>query len=162
MKRRWVAAAALTIGLLAGGGTVAVANGGHDAVPGRDVLVSSAIVRFSGSGGAPVLHCNASHACAGVSGVDITAGGELRLHQTITNPHAYPILTVQCQADETLGGRRGIICGASGGTDTTRFWLYDTRLGRQLDLSDPADLRRVAGDNANLWISFIHLNGASS
>lgn len=129
-------------------------------VDASDVVVSGCVIRFSNADGTPSIHANGAHQCAGVKSVDISPYGEVRVWQTVDTPGTHPILFAQCQADETLGGERGIICGASGGTDNTRFRLYDTRLGRNLDLNKQADRDRVQHKNANLWVGWFHVDNS--
>ena len=130
-----------------------------DAVPGNQTLVSGCVIRFlPEDDGRPSIHANGAHRCAGVDSVRIDRAGQVEVIQTITDPGKNPILFAQCQADETLGGQRGIICGASGGTASTRFRLYDSRLGRTLDLRSSADRARVEGKNSNLWVGWFHTN----
>lgn len=160
LKRLAVAIASLMVGIIIGG-TAAVANSWiTGAVDGEDLVVSGCVIRFSNADGTPSIHANGAHQCAGVKSVDINKYGEVRVWQTVDTVAKYPILFAQCQADETLGGQRGIICGASGGTDNTRFRLYDTQLGRNLDLNKQADRDRVQHRNANLWVGWFHKDNA--
>lgn len=126
------------------------------AIPGNRVVFSGAVIRFSDPDGWPSIHANGAHVAAGVLKVDINVHGEVRVWQTIKDPAANPIIFAFAQADETLGGMRGIMAGASGGTDNTRFRLYDTRLGRQLDLNVRADRMRCQGRNSNMWVGWVH------
>lgn len=129
------------------------------AVPGSDVVVSGCVIRFSNADGTPSIHANAAHMCAGVESVRIDpATGWVEVTQTMTGATQNPVLFAQVQTDETLAGR-GIIAGATGGTDRTRFVLHDTTLGRTLDLRVQADRDRVQGRNSNLWIGWIHVPG---
>lgn len=157
-------AAALAAALL--GATVGTAAAGTgyktDAVDARGTQISGCVIRFSNADGTPSIHANAAHRCAGVKSVDINEYGELRLWQTVTGAPENPILWAFCQTDETLGGMRGITCGASGGTGNTRFRLYDSKLGRSLDLNKQADRDRVQGKNANLWVGWVHTTWGAS
>lgn len=130
-------------------------------VDASDVVVSGCVIRFSNPDGTPSIHANGAHQCAGVKSVDINKYGEIRLWQTVDDPNENPILFAQCQTDETLGGMRGITCGASGGTDNTRFRLYSTQHGRSLDLTKQADRDFVQGRNANLWVGWFHVDGSN-
>ena len=123
---------------------------------GSDVKVSGCVIRFSDPDALPTIHANGAHMCAGVRSVGIDRAGRLEIVQTVTDPAKNPVLFAQCQADETLGGARGIICGATGGTAVTSFALYDTRLGRQLDLNKRSDRMRLQGRNSNLWVGWFH------
>lgn len=125
-------------------------------IPGNQVVFSGAVIRFSDPDGWPSIHANGSHIAPGVTGVDINQHGELRVWQTIKDPGANPIVFAFAQADETLGGERGIILGASGGTDNTRFRVYDTRIGRKLDLNVRSDRMRIQGETSNIWVGFVH------
>lgn len=129
------------------------------AVPGSDVVVSGCVIRFSNADGTPSIHANAAHMCAGVESVRIDpATGWVEITQKVTGATQNPILFAQVQTDETLSGR-GIIAGATGGTDRTRFVLHDTTLGRTLDLRVQADRDRVQGRNSNLWVGWFHVPG---
>lgn len=129
-------------------------------ISGRDIVVSGCVVRFSDPDGSPSIHANAAHGAFGVESVGIAPGnGWLEFQQTPMVAPENPIIFVQAQTDETLAGR-GIIAGATGGTTSTRVNLYDTRLGRLLDLRNRADRMRVQGRNANLWVGWIHVPNA--
>lgn len=148
--------ASAAIGLTAGAtGTVAANAWMTDAVPGDDVKVSGCVIRFSDPTGAPSIHANGAHRCAGVESVEITPQGRLRVIQTVTDPAENPVLFAQVQTDETLGGR-GITCGASGGTDDTEYVCHDSRINRALDLSDEGDLKRMQGRFSNIWLGWFH------
>ena len=154
---RGMVGAVLALALSLGGVTLAAGSAYQTgAVRSGALTVSGCVIRFSNPDGSPSIHANGSHRCAGVKSVGINEYGEIRVTQTVTDPAANPILFATCQADETLGGQRGIICGASGGTGETRFRLFDTRLGRQLDLTRQADRDRVQDKNANLWVGWLH------
>lgn len=129
------------------------------AVEGESTTVSGCVIRFSDPDGTPSIHANGAHQCAGVTSVSITRHGTVEVRQTVDDPRSNPILFAMCQADETLGGQRGIICGASGGTGRTVFTLHDTRLNRALDLTKSADRKRVQGKNSNLWVGWVHTEG---
>lgn len=132
-----------------------------DAIPGDKVIVSGCVIRFLvKDGGRPSIHANGAHRCAGVEKVSIDGSGQIRVDQSVEGASVNVVLFAVCQADETLGGSRGIICGASGGTDYTRYRLYDPRTGRALNLNKAADRQRVMGDTANLWIGAFHLDGS--
>lgn len=148
-----------TIGLLGAGAGRALAAASKymvPAIPGNQVVFSGAVIRFSDPDGWPSIHANGSHIAPGVTGVDINQHGELRVWQTIKDPSANPVVFAFAQADETLGGERGIILGASGGTGNTRYRVYDTRIGRKLDLNVRSDRMRIQGETSNIWIGFVH------
>lgn len=127
----------------------------RDAVPGSDVKFSGCVVRFSNPDGTPSIHANGAHISAGVQSVYINRHGELQVVQTVSGPAENPIIFAFCQPDETLS-TRGIIAGASGGTGSTRFRFYDTKLGRQLDLTNYNDRMRMQGKNSNIWLGWVH------
>lgn len=162
--RKFLAAAAASVALAGSGayvGTVAATAGSDspyitDAVAGSDVKVSGCVIRFSNADGTPSIHANGAHRCAGVESVRIDGAGQIEVIQTVSGPSENPILFAMCQTDETLGGKRGITCGATGGTGDTSFRLYDTQLGRPLDLRYPADRDRVQGPVSNLWVGWFH------
>lgn len=155
--KRFLTACAAVLTLLVGGTIGATANSWVTReVPTGQTVTSGCVIRFSDPTGMPSLHANSAHQCAGIRSVDINEYGEVRVWQTVDTVATHPILFAICQADETLGGQRGIICGASGGTGNTRFRLYDTQLGRNLDLNVKSDRMRVQHRNANLWIGMTH------
>ena len=49
-----------------------------------------------------------------------------------------------------------IIAGASGGTGSTRFRFYDTKLGRPLKLNNYNDRMRLQGETSNMWLGWVH------
>lgn len=157
MSRRAVAALACVALALGGGAAVASDQWRTGAVDGADTLVSGCVIRFSSPDGTPTIHANGAHLCAGVESVGIDPAGNLRVVQTVTDPQVHAILFALCQTDETLGGARGITCGATGGTDDTSFVLYDSRLGRSLDLNDRRDRMRLQGQWSNLWVGWVHV-----
>ena len=131
----------------------------RDAVPGNRVKFSGCVVRFSDPDGSPSIHANAAHISAGVKSVGIDRHGRLEVIQTVTNPGENPVIFAFCQTDETLSAR-GIIAGASGGTDDTHFTFFDTKLGRKLDLSNYNDRMRLQGKNSNVWLGWVHTTWA--
>lgn len=139
----------------------------QDAVKGCHVLVSGCVLRFSEeegwvSNGTVHLHRNEAHGAPGVVRAEIAQkDGSITMIQTVTGPHAHPTIGVFAQPDETLGGRMGIIAGATRGTGTTDFHLYDTRIGRRLDFRQKADRARIEGKFANLWVTLLHIDAAS-
>lgn len=133
----------------------------RDAVPGSQVKVSGCVVRFSNEDGTPTIHANAAHMSAGVSSVQISEHGDLEAVQTVQDATSNPIIFAFAQPDETLVAR-GIIAGASGGTDSTRFRFYDTTQGRTLDLRQAADRRRLQGRNSNVWLGWVHTTWGST
>lgn len=134
-----------------------------DAVPGSNVLITGGVLRFDEdhgwvSKGTPYLHRNAAHAAPGIKSVELADDGAVRIHQTITDPHRYPIAAAMATPDETLGGRMGIIVGATRGTGSTDFHFFDTRIGRRLDFTVRADRERIESRVSNLWLAFIHID----
>lgn len=147
----------LCIAIILGTASAAIANAWMtNHVDGANTVESGCVIRFSNPDGSPSIHANAAHQCAGVESVGITSHGTVRVTQTVDDPARYPILSITCQTDETLGGQRGMICGASGGTGDTDFWIYDTRINRKLNLNNSSDRMRVQGKNANLWVGWTH------
>ena len=130
-----------------------------DPIPGSNVLISGCVVRFSDPEGWPSIHANGAHLCAGVESVEVNPrSGRLRVLQTLKDPAATPILFAVIQTDETLS-TRGIIGGASGGTDDTEYVLFDTTQDRALDLRERADRMRLQGEYSNVWLGWVHLAG---
>src|SRR5690625_2194338 len=154
---------ALTVGLILGASVTAAASSGHHVgpIPGDQTVISGAVIRFlPENDGHPSFHANAAHVAAGVKSVRVDPStGWVEVTQDMTNAPRNPVVTAQCQADEHLGGRLGVICGATGGTDRTRYPLYSTKHGRTLDLRKKADRDFIAGSTSNLWVQWTHAPG---
>lgn len=161
-RRRLASATALTVAALLGA-TAATATHNHHTgpIPAEQTVVSGAVIRFlPEDDGHPSIHANGAHVAAGVKSVRIhPSTGWVEVTQDMTNAPRNPVVTAQCQADEHLGGRLGIICGATGGTDSTRFALYSTKHDRPLDLRKKADRDFIAGSTSNLWVQWTHAPG---
>lgn len=144
---RTLTALGAALGLILGGATVAATTDSHASwAQDSEVITTGGVVRFYSDG--PAVHENAQHAASGIRSVHISDRG----HLVITQTYALPVVTVIAQSDETLV-KRGISAGISGGVSDSHVAFYDSRLGRELDLTDPADYRRVVGPYANLWFS---------
>lgn len=98
------------------------------------------------------LHENDKHASIGVAGFELN-GEFLKINWTKANP----IVAIHVSVDETIGGKFGIIAGGSGGAAYINVALYDTRIGRRLDLSNEKDYARAASRVSNLWVQAVHL-----
>lgn len=114
--------------------------------------VATAIVRIDSRG--PYLHENDAHALIGVESVKVN-GEYLEIKLSNSNPVASVIIS----PDETVGGERGIIAGGSGGVSNVKIALFDTKIGRRLNMSNSSDYRRAAGVYSNLWVTVIHYVG---
>lgn len=126
------------------------------AIPGNKILVSGCVVRFSNADGSPTFHANGAHLAAGVESVRVNpSNGRLQVIQTVRGAAANPVIFAFAQADETLAGR-GIMIGASGGTDDTEYVFYDTKLGHALDLRKQSHRMRLQGKNSNCWLGWVH------
>lgn len=143
-----LAAATLVTGAAAAGSAYTT-----HAADGNDVKVSGCVIRFSEE--YPTIHANGAHMCAGISSVAIDSTGAIQVQQTVRGAGQNPVLFAIAQGDETWAAR-GLIVGASGGTDDTRYYVHDTRLGRKLNLNNPADYDRVQGEVSNIWIGHFH------
>lgn len=96
------------------------------------------------------FHTNTAHYNVGCVGAWIDPElGDLR----ISHEYWGPVMSINVQGDETITGTRGIVAGASGGTDGTRVVFYDTALGRKLDLRNGSDYGRLASTGSNIWFS---------
>lgn len=71
----------------------------------------------------------------------------------VTHPRAGVCTHISVMGDESVSATRGIIVGASGGGASTELELYDTRLGRNLDLTSDSDYARVASAWSNIWFA---------
>lgn len=154
-NRGWLAFLATLIMLVSGLVAGAVASSYMtDAQNGSNVKVSGCVVRLYDDG--IEIHANGAHMCAGVERVQIDRNGNIEVIQTVRGASANPILFASCQTDETIGGRHGVMCGATGGTEDTSFALYDTKLNRKLNLNNPSDYARISGPVSNLWVGWFH------
>lgn len=130
---------------------------GSPAVQEGAVVHSACLVQFlPENDGQPTLR-GGSHACIGVKAVDVTDEGQLRVHQSVTPASRYKVLSSLAHVDASLAAR-GIITGPSGGTGVTRFALYDTALGRELDLNDNADRARITCRICDVWFTATHID----
>lgn len=110
------------------------------------LAVRGACIRLYTTG--PVLHVNHAHVALGVERVEVGPEGWLWVH----HPPGWPVVAILPIPDETLSGR-GIILGASGGTNYSRVKFTHVTAGGaiELDLRSPADYAKVAGPASNLW-----------
>lgn len=112
-------------------------------------VVTGCVIRLYSSG--PAIHANGAHACTGAEGTPwIDDRGYLHVSQAVDAP----VVSVVANPDETLV-KRGIQAGVSGGVSESVIAMYDSRLGRELDLADPADYKRAAGIYSNLWLTWV-------
>lgn len=114
---------------------------------------SGCCVRFESDWPWPVIHVNSTHIAIGVQGVRVNDAGDLEIKHD-----GGPIVTMIASPDETLV-TRGISVGLSRGGGTTVARFYDSKLGRQLDLSNLSDWRRVNGPWSNLWLAWLNITG---
>ena len=112
--------------------------------------MASAVIRLAPEG--LYLHEDGAHAVVGVSNVYLRKGAVF-----VVSSKPGPVLSAFAQTDETLGAARGIIAGITGGGPGSYVYLYDTRLGRRLDLEDESDYARAAGNYANVWFQIMWL-----
>lgn len=146
---------------LAAGAWMAPSPMSTPATPGQNVIHSACLIQFlPENDGRPTLR-GGSHACVGVSGVDITPdAGQLRVHQTVTNTNLYKVTQSNAFPDASLT-ERGITTGPSGGTGVTRFALYDSKLGRPLDLRNEADRERITCRLCDVWFYATHIDSGA-
>lgn len=99
----------------------------------------------------PQWHVNTMHALIGFSGEPYINPVNGWLSIELAPPHL-PVLAAYVLPDETLVNRR-IMAGVSGGVSACNVLLSDSS-GR-LDLRNPADYAKVAGEGANLWCAVL-------
>lgn len=107
------------------------------------------VIRFDSRWGYPRVHTNSAHISVGIKDVSINDRGEL-----VVKHEGGPVVTMFASPDETLT-TKGISVGLSGGGGLTKARFYDSRIGRQLDLSDGGDWLRIYGRYSNLWIGWL-------
>lgn len=156
--RSRVASTAIHVGWTkAGGQDAASVDPGYNALGAhRDRYASSSgtvpggcVLRISSAGVA--VHANDTHRCIGVRSAGISSSGKILVNASSEQRGA--VVNVQGDADETLTVR-GIAVGVSASASTMQFSLYDSRLGRTLNLNRTADLRRVSHQWANVWLTW--------
>lgn len=109
-----------------------------------DTEVAGCAIRFYTGG--PEIHANRTHECPHVTGVRVTASGDL----VIDRNHTASIQSMTVSPDETLS-TRGIIAGASGGASRTTIRFYDTHAGKRVRADDPV----LQGPRANVWVTWV-------
>lgn len=117
---------------------------------GADVTFVGGCIRLDPDG--VYLHENSAHASVGIRNVWIERG-----FLKVSFYNSNPVVSIQVSTDETIGGRKGIIAGGSGGVNDVYIRFYDTRINRALDLSDKDDYARVASSLSNVWLLVTHL-----
>lgn len=143
---------AIISSVLLGTSITTAANFISGPVSGGKSEVSGCVIRFSDANAMPSIYANSTHQCAGVESVTVDASGALAIYQP---PTKNPILFAVAQVDETLASR-GIIVGPSGGNNRTRYYFYDTKLDRKLNLRKKSDRMRLQGKTSNLWVGWLH------
>lgn len=136
----------LTCNILTLGATAALVAGVAVTTGGTETVTTGCVIRFYSDG--PALHQNPAHKCDGATGVWIHDNGSLVIDQT----HDAPVVGVTAQSDETLGPRL-IFPGVSGAVQDSHIIFTDVKLGRALDLTNPADYQRLVGPYSNIWWS---------
>lgn len=117
-----------------------------------ELFFLGAIVRLDPTDGIYV-HTDDKHYSKGIEAVSVDSSGRLRINHENPGPIFGQMIA---QGDETITGLRGILVGPSGGGGAaTTLTLYDTKLGRDLDLNNPSDYSRVAGSYANVWFALV-------
>lgn len=94
----------------------------------------------------PTILNDAGHTPHGLTSCAINANGTLRINHT--NLVEVGWSSIAC--DETLT-LEGLTAGVSQGFTNANVYLYSSKLGRVLDLSDPDDYAIVEGTNRNVW-----------
>ncbi|MCI0686970.1 MAG: hypothetical protein L0Y54_07010 [Sporichthyaceae bacterium] len=116
-----------------------------------------AVIRFPPGdvrgAGRPYIHDNATHVALGVKSVSVDSAGNL----VIKTNGMSPVVSAAVSGDETLSAR-GIIGGASVGA-VTRITFYQVGTGR-LRLNRQTHWNAIAGDRANVWVTWISVAGA--
>lgn len=120
-----------------------------------DLAIRAVCVRLYPEG--PAIHANAAHVATGVASVRI---GEDDGWLWIVHDSSHPVAAILCSPDETITAR-GILAGASGGTNYSRVRFTEvTPTGPvPLDLRDPAQYAKVAGSSSNLWYAVVQVRG---
>ncbi|MGH3714446.1 MAG: hypothetical protein ACRDT4_13435 [Micromonosporaceae bacterium] len=125
--------------------------------PSNPISMRGCVIRFdtlssTGNSVVPRIHANSTHMCVGVTKVAVNWSGDNEL--VITNDTApQAVVSVSVSPDETLT-RKGISCGASGGTSVTRIYCYD-RAGTFV----PASSLKMYSSLSNLWVSWTMWHG---
>lgn len=111
-------------------------------------------IRFYNGG--PEWHINDAHATVGFNTSTppvVEDDGDLTI--SILSP-TKPVVALLAVPDETLT-TKGITAGGSGGVGHVTIRFFDHHLGRQLNLADSDDYKRIRGQHSNLWIAVTRL-----
>lgn len=133
--------------------------------PGYELVHRYAIVRL---GPQINLYTESNHASLGITGIEVESpGGRLIVHSDF-DPETELCLFAGANADATLASK-GIVAGASGGGELTRFSIYSSRnltygngSVRQAYTLLPANSAVFDSTVDNLWLSFASLKALSS
>lgn len=116
---------------------------------GTPVVRVGGIARLTPNG--PVLMETADHAAVGVSEV-VIYGPHLQMKFTQKGA----VVSANVTADDALTSR-GILAGVYGGVRHVTVTFYDTRINRQLNLSNQSDYDRAASWESNIWVDVVHI-----
>lgn len=95
------------------------------------------------------IHSNTAHINYGLAACWISEGdGNLYIDQQFNGP----IVTMSAGADETIAGKKGIMCGPSSGTSLIVVTFWSTKEGRTLNLANASDYAKVASTGSNVWV----------
>lgn len=118
---------------------------------GTPVTVAGGCIRLDKDG--PYLHENSSHSAIGISKNVCVERDFIRVNLTKSGS----VVTAMVNVDETVGGTKGIVGGASGGVGYVMIRFFDTKLGRPLDMSNSSDYNRISSSLSNIWLHVTHV-----
>lgn len=118
-----------------------------------DVRQSGCRIRFTTKPQAALLYGNRYHLCAEVTGVVVTASGDLSVRGG-SNP-IVSTTTIATSGKTDHGLRAGI----SGGTGRTDVRIYSLKLNRRLDLRRVADRNVMVSDGAEMFLGWSRYTG---
>lgn len=140
--------------VLCGAGGATAASTLTPSSPDNELVHRGCVIRFDTKTSAgttkPHIHANSAHRCVGLrSEPTVDSTGRL----VLKTDGGEPIVTMSASPDETFAAR-GITCGVSGGTGTTRVSCYD-RAGKPVRADSP----QLFGSTSNLWMSWTSWSG---
>lgn len=114
-----------------------------------DVEIIACRITWDASTSAPALDRSTGNGCHGIWRVELDDHGRIRVRAI-----NHPVIAVDVTPNGSAAAR-GQTVGASGGGSSTVLTFHDTRLGRNLDLSEPADAERL-GRTSAIWLTLTH------
>ncbi|WP_068323161.1 hypothetical protein [Janibacter terrae] len=150
MRRLAGAAALVAVGLVGGAaGSHAMSTNRPAAIAPAQVEVIACHIEWDAQARAPRLDRGSGSGCSGVWGTHVDARGRV-----VVDHASDPVISIEVTPDEAAVAR-GISAGPSGGGNTTKLTVHDSRVRRALDLSSRSDASRLGG-GSGWWLVITH------